>query len=202
MNVEERSIRESEGLVNAHAVSSKLRRVRVVAAALLMTLILGVMARQRGVPVVPASAFALLVVALWIVLGHRATARARPTPLQRVVIDEVGVRRLVRDETRESVRWSHVVNVRIATTDEGPFLEDFYWLLQEADGAGCAIDSSLAATCDLLARLQRLPRFDNRAVMAASGSTANARFLCWEGVVGEALVCAADGMEPATRSTE
>lgn len=91
----------------------------------------------------------------------------------------------------EGVRWDQLVKISIMTTDEGPFVEDFFWLLQAADGSGAAIGQGQASEIDLLGRLQRLPRFDNVAVIKASGSCENAEFVCWEGSPGEATIAGA-----------
>lgn len=96
-----------------------------------------------------------------------------------VVIDDVGVTRTLEDGRVESVRWDALNEVWVATSSDGPWAEDVYWLLVEANGGGCAVPGSLDGAKALLARLQDLPDFDNEAVVAAMGSTADARFLCW-----------------------
>ncbi len=111
-------------------------------------------------------------------------------PPETVVVDEHGVRRLRAGDVIERVRWAELTNVTVATTDESPFVEDFFWLLRESDGSGCAIGGGQAATTGLLEKLQKLPRFDNQAVIVASGSTSNALFVCWEGSPGEGAACA------------
>jgi hypothetical protein len=113
-----------------------------------------------------------------------------PKRPEAVVVDQDGVRRLRAGEVIEHVRWAQLINVTIATTDEGPFVEDFFWLLREADGSGCAISGGQAEASGLLEKLQKLPRFNNEAVIVASGSTSNALFVCWAGSPGEGVVCA------------
>jgi hypothetical protein len=68
------------------------------------------------------------------------------------------------------------------TTDHGPFVDDVFWLLIGEDGKGCAVPSEAEGMKALLERLQRLPGFDNEAVIAAMGSTSNARFRVWKRV--------------------
>jgi len=67
------------------------------------------------------------------------------------------------------------------TTDEGPYVEDLFWLLHAADGTGCLVPHAEACEVDLLSRLQQLSRFDNMAVVEASRSTGRQVFVCWEG---------------------
>jgi len=74
------------------------------------------------------------------------------------------------------------------TTGEGPFAEDFYWVLHAGDGTGCVVPNHLAGEVDLLARLQRLQGFNNQAVIEASSSTEQAEFVCWQGSPGQGSI--------------
>jgi hypothetical protein len=112
-----------------------------------------------------------------------------------LIVDARGVRRLRGEEVFESVAWSRLVGVSILTTSDGPYAEDFFFALHAADGTGCLVPQELAVTTDLLVRLQRLPGFDNMAVVTASGSTSDAQFWCWRGTEGQGL---AAGEEQAT----
>ncbi|HEY3447367.1 MAG TPA: hypothetical protein VGK67_13430 [Myxococcales bacterium] len=102
-------------------------------------------------------------------------------------IDERGVSRDLGDGKSESVEWAELTAVWIVTTADGPFGEDFFWVLQ-AGSQGCVVGQELAG--DLLSRLQRLPRFDNEAAIKASMCTEEARFDCWKGEPGEGLAAA------------
>ena len=95
-------------------------------------------------------------------------------------VDEDGVRVAMPDDTVCVVLWDDLQSVRIRTTDEGPFENDFFWLLEGAGGHVCTIPQEAAGADDLLPRLQELPGFDNEAVIAASGSADNREFLCWQ----------------------
>jgi hypothetical protein len=100
-------------------------------------------------------------------------------PVETVSFDEEAITRTMRNGRIERVRWDRLCEVGIITTDEGPYLDDVFWMLAADDGTGCAVPSS-ATGCDaLLARLQALPGFDNRAVIDAMCSTDNASFVCW-----------------------
>ena len=96
-----------------------------------------------------------------------------PPPPAVVTVDDEAVMR-----GAERVRWADLVRVEVLTTDEGPFVEDVWWLLHDANGGGCAVPGAQAGL--VLPRLQQLPWFDNAAVMLAMASTENARFLAWE----------------------
>ena len=79
---------------------------------------------------------------------------------------------------QEHVRWDALQEVSIITTDEGPFADDFFWVLLGEPG-GCAVSSLAKGSNELLIRLQRLPGFSNEAMAQAAGSTKNAKFVCW-----------------------
>ena len=99
-----------------------------------------------------------------------------------LVIDDDGVHRYRNGELLEEARWASIDKIAIMTTDEGPFAEDFYWMLFQSDGHGCAVPGDLAQKYRLLDALQARygEAFDNERVIEASGCTDNATFLCWE----------------------
>ena len=98
-----------------------------------------------------------------------------------LVVDGEGVHRLDDDETVESVAWDELASIAIATTDEGPWCEDFYWMFEKRGGGGCAVAGGLAQQFGLLDALQQ--RFgdalDNEAIIRASCCTENAWFPCY-----------------------
>jgi hypothetical protein len=117
-------------------------------------------------------AFCVLVL-IW---DHR-----RPKMEEQVTVTEEEVIRTMKNGRQEKVRWDELVEVGILTTDEGPFGEDVFWILIGAGGAhGCAAPQGARGSEDLLKAFQeRLPGFDNEAVIRAMGSTSNDRFVCW-----------------------
>ena len=82
------------------------------------------------------------------------------------------------DGTARTVRWDELRTVLIETTDQGPFVEDVWWIL--IDNAGHCMIPQMAGTEALLARLQELPNFDNDAVIAAMASVENQIFVAWQ----------------------
>ena len=56
---------------------------------------------------------------------------------------------------------------------------DVFWVLHGLN-RGCAIPQGATGEKELLERLQKLPNFDNGAVIEAMGCTSDRRFLCWE----------------------
>jgi hypothetical protein len=80
----------------------------------------------------------------------------------------------------ESVRWDKLRAVLIQTTDEGPLLDDVFWILIGEDLTGCVVPQGVEGEEALRDRLFKLPGFDYQMVIEAMQSTEDARFLCWE----------------------
>jgi hypothetical protein len=142
-----------------------------------------------------------------VALGCALAARVSPVG-GGVVVDAEGVRRL---RPAETVRWADLVHVGILTTADGPAREDVYFLLLGHDGKGCVVPQGDAVAVGLLDWLQRLPGFDNHAVVLAMGSCEEASFPCWSGAPGDARVVASgpltggsghDGEEPSLRAPD
>jgi hypothetical protein len=70
--------------------------------------------------------------------------------------------------------------VAIETNNSGPWGADVWWLLVgTAPDARCAYPGGATGEQTVLEWLQKLPAFDDKAVINAMGCTSNARFLCW-----------------------
>jgi hypothetical protein len=103
-------------------------------------------------------------------------------------VTELGVTRRfgpwLRKKKEESVTWQELSKVEILTTDEGPWSEDFFFILHGRDDGGVAISNDLAVKHGLVATLQkRLAGLDNKAIIDASLSTEVRRFLVWQKTV-------------------
>jgi hypothetical protein len=106
-----------------------------------------------------------------------------PPPPARAIVqfDDEMITRIGPGTIVEQVRWADLRAVLIKTTADGPAVDDFFWLLVGNDlKSGCVVPSE-AEGCDrLLERLQKLPGFDNKAVILAAQCTEEQTFLCWE----------------------
>jgi hypothetical protein len=90
--------------------------------------------------------------------------------------------RKFRAKRQESVSWENLSKIEIETTDEGPFAEDFFYMLYDKAGDGVVVGNRLAVAYNLLGELkQRLPDIDHKTVLDASGCTENRSFLIWPG---------------------
>ena len=95
-----------------------------------------------------------------------------------VVFDDIKVTCTKYDGEQTTLHWSDLVEVSIFTTDGGPFVDDLFWVLS-GETSTCLVPSEADGTKELLAHLQKLPGFDNEAVIRAMGSAENAMFVCW-----------------------
>jgi len=79
----------------------------------------------------------------------------------------------------EGVNWSDLRRVEILTTSGGPFSPDIFWVLSGSE-TGCVIPWGATGDGVLLEHLQRLPRFNNAAVISASAKTEEGLTFCWQ----------------------
>jgi hypothetical protein len=92
--------------------------------------------------------------------------------------DDQGITCRWPDGSVQGVTWDELRTVEIRTTDEGPFVEDVYLVLNGGDD-GCVIPQEAEGFGELLQRLQGLPGFDNEAGISAMRCTDNAVFPRW-----------------------
>lgn len=76
------------------------------------------------------------------------------------------------------IKYRDLTRVTILTTDEGPWLPDFFYLLETGARVVC-VEQEDPSSQILLFRLQALPGFDNEAVIRATQSTDYAEFVAW-----------------------
>jgi hypothetical protein len=123
--------------------------------------------------------------AFWIVGFLALLLPASKGPVDEVEVSDLGVTRRfgprLGKKRQERVLWDELVRVEILTTDEGPFTQDFFFLLVGRDGGGVAVSNELAVKHGLVAILQRrFSGIDDKAIIEASDSTQVRRFLVWQ----------------------
>ena len=99
--------------------------------------------------------------------------------LNTVTFDDLGVKRLLSDGRVEEITWDELSEVCIVTTDQGPALDDVFYVLT-GNGKGCAVPSEAVGMKELLPWLQSLPSFNNEVAIQAMSCTTNAKFVCWQ----------------------
>jgi hypothetical protein len=112
-------------------------------------------------------------------LSSKTKEYCQNLPRDRVDFDDVGVTRRLPSGGTEFVSWAELRQVMVITTDEGPLLEDVYFMLTGTGDNGCAIPQMADGVGPLVERLVKLPGFDDNKLREAMGCTSNARFVCW-----------------------
>ena len=97
----------------------------------------------------------------------------------RVATDDAGLLVVRVSGDQERVPWNEVVRVLIRTTDKGPFDDDVFFVV-ETTLESLVIPQPADGCDELLRALQKLPGFDNAAVIDAMGCAENREFPCWE----------------------
>jgi len=121
----------------------------------------------------------LSVVSAGIALLIYLEPRLRRREFETVQVDDVGILR-VEGSVQEEVRWDSVTEVKIITTNAGPYREDVFFVLVGSDGKGCLVPHAAAVRTKLLETLQARFPIDDTAVIAAMGCTSNNSFLLWK----------------------
>ena len=80
---------------------------------------------------------------------------------------------------QQFVSWAGLNQVSFVTTDQGPFEQDVFLLL-EGDTGNCLIGQDTEGYETVLERVTKLNGFNFEAMIAAMSSTENAKFLCWK----------------------
>ena len=109
-----------------------------------------------------------------------------------VSFDTIGITYTPPGGAARRIDWSDLRAVEVATTDAGPFAEDVFWVLHRTEPT-LLVPQSTGGSDALLARLQELPGFDSRPVIAAMSSAGNKRFPCWARATDAEPGAAADG---------
>lgn len=120
----------------------------------------------------------ILVVFAW---SRLRSPRTRAAASNRLRVDATGLEYAYRDCIRRA-EWKDVTEVRIQTTDEGPFLEDVFFGIHTGSGSTpqVIVPHDDAVRGNLLEELQRcLPGLDDRAVVEAMGCCVRRTFVIW-----------------------
>ncbi|CAN5626964.1 hypothetical protein BH10CYA1_BH10CYA1_43010 [soil metagenome] len=75
--------------------------------------------------------------------------------------------------------WSDVLHVGVLTTDDGPWIDDVFFVIKTRTGDIC-IPSEDAQVMNLLQKFERLPGFQWEQVVEAMGSVNDQSFACWD----------------------
>lgn len=79
----------------------------------------------------------------------------------------------------ESIKWDAIIGIAIETNDQGPFVEDVYWLLASKEKV-ISYPSEATGSEEMLKRLQEIPTFNNERLIEAMTCTDNQTFILWD----------------------
>jgi hypothetical protein len=77
----------------------------------------------------------------------------------------------------EQIPWTEVLEVRVETTDAGPYDEDLFLVVIARGRAALRIPSPVVPR--VLPQVQRLPGFDNETLIKSMSCADKAMFVCW-----------------------
>jgi hypothetical protein len=105
----------------------------------------------------------------------------QPSPAEffSVSFDDHEIKLIMPDGHAYIIPWSELRRVALETTNEGPFMDDVFWILSTKKHS-LLVPQGARGEKELLGRLQQLPNFDNEAVISAMGCAENKLFLCWQ----------------------
>lgn len=106
--------------------------------------------------------------------------RLMPESLAVVLCDDEGLRVAKPNSKLEAVKWSELAAVIVETNDQGPIATDVHWILMGREGkSGCVVPQGATGEQEMLVALQKLPGFDNDALISAMGCVENKTFVLW-----------------------
>jgi len=107
-------------------------------------------------------------------------ARWRPARYLRVEYDVEAIRNYGGAALPAVIRWDEIDEIAVLTSEIGPAGDDVVWVFSNASGSPVVLIAGTSpGFAALLAELQRLPNFDNEALLMAMGSLKLARFIVW-----------------------
>jgi hypothetical protein len=107
-----------------------------------------------------------------------------PESLFKVTITDSEIVSTRPDGTTERCPIAELKELYIVTTSDGPWNPDVWWLfVGSSSGTGCSFPQGATGEQAALQFAQQLPGFDNATFISAMGSTSDAKFLCWRGLI-------------------
>jgi hypothetical protein len=79
---------------------------------------------------------------------------------------------------KEQINWKDIETIKIVTTDEGPFLPDF-WIGLFGQKVKCLLPQGAKGYEEVYNIISKYDQFNFENVIAATGSTDNNEFLVW-----------------------
>jgi hypothetical protein len=109
----------------------------------------------------------------------KATKVQQPEDLFKTEITDVFVKVTHPGRPDEIINWDEIEAIKIANTDQGPFLPDV-WLLLIGKQRGCSIPQGSKGWDEVYDIVSKYPGFNFENVIKSAGCADNAMFDLWE----------------------
>jgi hypothetical protein len=103
----------------------------------------------------------------------------QPEDLYKVEITDVYIKVTHPKRTDEVIKWEDIEEIKLANTDEGPFLPDV-WMILMGNGKGCSIPQGSKGWDDVYDIVSKYPRFNFENVIKSASCTDNQIFEIWK----------------------
>jgi len=103
----------------------------------------------------------------------------QPEDLYQVEITDIYIKVTHPRRPDEMINWSEIEEIKIANTDEGPFLPDV-WMILMGNGKGCSIPHGSKGWEDVYDIVSKYPGFNFENVIKSASCTDNELFDVWK----------------------
>lgn len=113
------------------------------------------------------------------IFGAKPVPATQPEDLYNVEINGDYVKMTHPHRPDELIRWDEIEEIKLANTDEGPFLPDV-WLLLLGNGKGCSIPQGSKGWDAVYDIVSKYPGFNFENVVRSAACTDNQLFDIWK----------------------
>lgn len=114
------------------------------------------------------------------IVRNQDRSRTAAALTEELVVDELGARRVMADGREEQVDWNELTEVTVLRNDRGPHgAAGGVVMLSGDETRGCLVPLDRVGDCGLIEQLDRLPRFDVHAFVAALDADPPTQTTCW-----------------------
>jgi len=116
---------------------------------------------------------------MWTFLKRLFGLEEENTPWKKYSVDHSGIHQINCEDECENYSWNDVKHIGIFTTEDGPWGEDVFFVINTDLGDVC-ITHADAQKMELLKYFERFPGFNWGQVVEAMSCCSEARFPCWD----------------------
>jgi hypothetical protein len=82
----------------------------------------------------------------------------------------------------KEIEWGKIEKIDVLTTDDGPFVQDIFWVISSSAGKSKLVlpmNDAVEGHQELMKQIFKLPSFDYKTFITATGSTSKKIFSVW-----------------------